>query len=126
MKTMAEFFVLKLKDNDNVIEGIHNFMRERDIKLAVPVLAYGKIKDFEVLTLGGMRRLVKENSGNGFEVNAISGKVHTDVSGYYTNISVIVSRSGMDSAHGELRNAFVDEFLELKMRKINLKNIIEA
>lgn len=123
---MVEFFVLKLKDNDNVIEGIHDFMRERDIELAVPVLAYGKIKDFEIVTLGKMRRLIKENSGNGFEVNAISGKIHVDSSGFYTNISVIVSRNGMDSAHGELRNAFVDEFLELKLRKINLKNIIEA
>lgn len=123
---MKEFFVLKLKDNDNVVEGIHNFMRERDIRLAVPVLANGKIKDFEMVTLGRMRRLVKENSGNGFEVNAISGKIHADSSGYYTNVSIIVSRGGMDSAHGELRNALVDEFLELKLRKINLKNIIEA
>jgi len=123
---MADFFVLKLKDNDNVIEGIHSFMREKEIKLAVPVLAHGKIKDFEIVTLSGLRRLMKENSGNGFEVNAISGKVHTDASGYYTNIAVIVSRNGLNSAHGELRSAFVDESLEVKLRKINLQKIIEA
>ncbi len=123
---MAEFYVLKLKDNDNVIEGIHNFMRERDMKLAVPVMAYGKIKDFELVTLGKGRHLLKETSGNGFEINAISGKIHTDTDGYYTNIAVIVSRNGASSAHGELKSAIVDEFLELKLRKINLKSIIEA
>ena len=123
---MADFFVLNLKDDDNVIEGIHSFMREHDIKLAVPVLARGKIKDFEIVTLSGVRRLMKESSGNGFEVNAISGKIHTDSTGYYTNIAVIVSKNGLNSAHGELRSAFVDDALELKLRKINLKNIIEA
>lgn len=123
---MADFYVLKLKDNDSVIDSIHNFMRERDMKLAVPVMAYGRIKDFELVTLGKGRHLMKENSGNGFEVNAINGKIHTDSDGYYTNIAVIVSRNGMGSAHGELKSALVDEFLELKLRKINLKSIIEA
>ncbi len=123
---MAEFFVLKLKDNDNVIEGIHEVMREKNIKLAVPVLAHGRVKDFELVTLGRGRRLVKNDSGQGFDVNAVSGKIHTDSSGYYTNISIILSRNGSDSAHGELKDAFVDEFLELKLRKINLSKIIEA
>ena len=123
---MAEFYVLKMKDNDNVIEGIHSFMRERDMKLAVPVMAYGKIKDFELLTLGKGRHLQKENAGSGFEVNAISGKIHTDQEGYYTNISVILSRNGVGSTHGTLKSALVDDFLELKLRKINLSKIIEA
>ena len=121
-----EFYVLRLKDNDSVIDKIHEFMADKSNDLVVPVLAYGKIKDFEMITLGKSRHLMKENSGQGFEINAINGKIHTDSGGFYTNISVILSRNGSGSAHGELKSALVDEFLELKMRKINLSKIIQA
>lgn len=123
---MPEFYTLKLKDSEDVIASIHKFMAEKDIELAMPIFAYGKIKNFELLTIGRYISVFSDYSGYGYEVNAISGKVHKDKSGYYTNISVILNKSYATTAHGLLRKGLADEFLEIKLRKINLRNIIEV
>jgi predicted DNA-binding protein with PD1-like motif len=123
---MTEFYTLKLKDNEDVIASIHKFMAEKQIELAMPIFAYGKIKNFELLTMGRYISVFSDYSGDGYEVSAISGKVHKDKNGYYTNISVILNKSYATTAHGLLRKALADEFLEIKLRKIDLRNIIEV
>lgn len=123
---MEEYYTLKLKDNEDVIKAIHNFMAEKQIELAVPVFAYGKIKNFELITLGRSTNLFCDNSGTGYEVSAINGKIHRDRTGYYTNISVIVNKSCATTAHGLLKKALADGMLEIKFRSINLRNIIEV
>ncbi len=101
-------------------------MEKKRIEFAMPVMAYGKIKNFELLTLGKRAYIFKDFSGNGYEVAAMSGKIHKSPDGYYTNITVIVNKSFATTAHGLLRKALADEFLEIKLRKINLSNIIEV
>jgi len=123
---MEEYYTLKLKDNDDVIKAIHDFMAEKQIDLAIPVFAYGKIKNFEIITLGKYTNVFSDNSGTGYEVSAINGKIHRDRTGYYTNISVIINKSCATTAHGILRKALADELLEIKFRSINLRNIIEV
>jgi len=123
---MAEFYTLKLKDNEDVIASIHKFMAEKQVDLAIPIFAYGKIKNFELLRLGKSMSSFSDFSGDGYEVNAISGKVHRDKEGYYTNISVILNKSYATTAHGLLKKALADEFLEIKLRSVNLRNIIEV
>jgi len=122
----AEFHILRLKDNDNVVQEIHSFFEERNIDSAVPVEARGKIKNFGVVTQGRGRHLFRDDSGKGFEVNAITGKVHKDSSGFYTNISIVLAPNGVGSIHGVLKDAQVEDFLELKFRKLNLGKIIVA
>ncbi len=122
----AEFHILRLKGNDNVVSEIHSFFQERNIDSAMPVEARGKIKNFGVITLGKGRHLFRDDSGKGFEVNAISGKVHRDKNGFYTNISIVLVPNGVGSIHGVLKDAQVEDFLELKFRKLNLGNIIVA
>ncbi|MEM4662561.1 MAG: DUF296 domain-containing protein [Candidatus Diapherotrites archaeon] len=123
---MEEYVTLKINDGEDVIKSIHNFMNEKQIDLAVPVFAYGKIKNIELITLGKNTTLFSDNSGTGYDVAAISGKIHRDKTGYYTNISVIINKSCATTAHGILKKAFADESLEIKFRNIKLKTIIEV
>lgn len=123
---MPEFYTLRLKDNEDVIASIHKFMENKEIELAMPIMAYGKIKNVELLTLGRNTSIFRDYSGNGYEVNAMSGKIHKSNEGYYTNITVILNKSYATTAHGLLRKALADELLEIKLRKINLRNIIEV
>jgi len=122
----ADFHILKLKDNDDVVSEIHSFFQERRINSAVPVEVRGKIKNFGVVTLGKGRHLFRDDSGKGFEVSAISGKIHKDRTGFYTNISLVLAPNGSGSIHGVLKDAQVEDFLELKFRKLNLGKIIVA
>ncbi|MCX8190303.1 MAG: DUF296 domain-containing protein [Candidatus Diapherotrites archaeon] len=123
---MEELITLKINEGEDVIKSIHNLMAEKQIELAVPVFAYGKIKNIELITLGKNTTLFSDNSGVGYEVSAISGKIHRDRTGYYTNISVIINKSCATTAHGLLRKAIADESLEIKFRNIKLSKIIEV
>ncbi len=121
-----EVFVLRLGNGDEVIEKIHNFMKENNIDMLVPLEASGRIRDFHLVPIGKGASLLGSKFDEPFEINSIYGKVHRDGNGYYTNITVSVSQNDLHSRHGLLKKAIVSDHLELKMRKINLKKIIEA
>jgi len=121
-----EVFVLRLGNGDDVIEKIHGFMKENRIDMLVPLEAQGRIRDFRLIPLGKGASFLGSEFDEPFEINSIHGKVHRDGQGYYTNITVSVSQDELHSKHGMLKKATVSDHLEVKLRKINLKKIIEA
>ena len=123
---MPEIYTLRISDGRNVLAAIENFMRKRHIELAFPSYAYGSIKNFELLSLSGSMRLVRDFSGKGYELSAISGKVHITGRDFYSNITVILNRSYSTTLHGILKKAQAANSLEIGLKKINLGNIIEV
>ncbi len=117
---------LDIENGEEVIEKIHSFMGERCIDMLVPLEARGRIRDFRLVPLGKGASFLESDFSEPFEIRSIYGKIHRDGDGYYTNITVSVSQNDLNARHGMLQRAIVSDHLELRLRKINLKKIIEA
>jgi hypothetical protein len=120
---MQELVEVKIKDNENVIEAVQNFMKEKEITLFVPIGAEGSIKNFAISVIGKTCGLQKDMTGRSYEIGSMSGKIHALKDGFLWDLSVVVRGNGTGPVHGALKDAFAAGPVSLTFRKINLSQI---
>jgi len=125
---MAEnTFVLKLGDGSDIMDGLQELVKEKGIDYGLLVSGIGRIKEFELLSTGPHGSIERMNSGDEFQLNAMSGKLLLLPSGKvnsYVRVSII--KTGFTPKAGQLIKGKASGSLEIGIRKIDLKKIIEA
>ena len=120
-------FVLILDDNSDVIGELEKFVRENEMEYCLLVSGSGKIKEFELILHEPKDGLNKARFENGFELNAISGKIQKAKDGKInTNIKVSVTSTGFTPKAGQLVSGKASGMLEISVRKVGFGGIIEA
>ena len=122
---MAEStFVLKLKDGTEVMEELLKLAKKESIDYGLLISVSGSMKNFELIAnTGENKQKFKETS----EVDSISGKIQKmGADSYDMNVRVSLSSSGFSSKSGKLLKGYASDKLEIGIRKVNLKKIIEA
>jgi len=120
------FFSLKFSDGEDVVGGILNFAKEKEIEYGEIVSGRGKIRDFELVSTGQKRALDRLFYAESFSISAISGKLHSIKGEMTHSINVSITKSGYNATKGQLLKATADGPVELTIRKVNLGKIIEA
>ena len=120
-------FVLKLSDGSDIMAGLHKLAEEKEIEYGLLVSGCGKIKEFELLSTGPQGSIDKMKSKEEFQVNAVSGKVQKTASGKFnTLVRVSITKTGFTPKGGQLIGGKAAGTLEIGVRKVDLKKIIEA
>lgn len=120
---MQELVEVKINDNENVIQAVQNFMKEKGVVLFVPVEASGSIKNFAISVIGKTCGLQRDMTGRSYEIGSMSGKVHALTDGFLWDLSIVVRGNGTGPVHGVLKDAFAAGPLSLTFRKVNLAQI---
>ena len=125
---MAEnTFVLKLSDNENIIDCLLELAKAQNIEYGVLVSAAGKIKEFEMLSSSSNAGIDRMLSKEPAEVQAISGKIQkTGKDKFDLNIRMSVTSSGFTPKAGGLVKGIASQGLDIAVRKIDMKKIIES
>lgn len=120
-------FVLKLNDSADIIEGIEKLAKEQEIDYGMFISASGKIKNFELVSNEPKSGLSKNRFDSEFGLQAISGKIQRNRDGKVSsNIRVsVTSRSSYTPQAGQLLSGKASGVLEIGIRKVDLKKIIE-
>jgi len=119
--------VLDLVDGEDIIEGIKNFTKQNEIHNGFIVGALGAIKEFEMISHGRRGSVEKMTQrSKEFEVNAMSGKIYKKGNDLEIKINILISATGFTPVTGELVNGKVAGGLQITIRKIDLKKMIEA
>jgi len=119
--------VLKLSDDADIVTELEKLAKENSVEYGMLLSGCGKIKEFELISheqKGGVGRTKFEKE---FEVNAISGKIQIHKSGKIdSNIRISVTSTGFTPKAGQLVKGKAAGQLEIGIRKIDFKKIIEA
>ncbi len=118
--------VLKMKDDDDIMESLEKFCIKENISMGDFVSAVGKMKEFEISSFAGQGSIENKSSNTPHEVVAISGKVQKVRGEYEASMKVSLARPGLNSMQGVLLKARAAGSLEIAIRNINLSKIIEA
>ncbi|MBS3062617.1 MAG: DNA-binding protein [Candidatus Diapherotrites archaeon] len=124
---MAEnVFVLKLKDDLDVVGEVERFCEKEHIKYGVLLGAVGKLKEFEVVAFRERGVIEKKFFREAHELNSVSGKIQWLGGKYTSHINVAVGEKSFRSINGQLMRGKAAGDLELTIRKVDLGKIIEA
>lgn len=120
-------FVLKLSDGSDILEGLQTLIKENGIDYGLLVNGVGKIKEFELLSTGPKGRIERMKSNDEFQLNAMSGKLQLLPSGKVNSyLRVSITKTGFTPKAGQLIKGKAAGSLEIGLRKIDMKKIIEA
>jgi predicted DNA-binding protein with PD1-like motif len=123
---MSTNYTLILEDGEELFASIESFAKENEIAYGMLVGGKGAIKDFDIISHGQRGTVEKVNYKREFEVNALSGKVEVRPSGIKVKINALVSSSGFTPITGELVSGKAAGSLQITIRKVDLKKMIEA
>ncbi len=119
--------ILKLNDGSDIIPALEKLAKDKAINYGFIESGCGKLKDFEIISheqKGSVNRTLFKQQ---FELDAISGKIQrTKESGFTIIVRVSVSSTGFTPKAGQLISGKAAGCLELGIRKVDLKKIIEA
>jgi predicted DNA-binding protein with PD1-like motif len=119
--------ILDLSDGDDIMIGINRFAKQNEIHNGFIVGAVGAIKEFEMISHGRRGSVEKMNQkSKEFEVNAMSGKIYKKGSELEIKINMLISSTGFTPITGELIDGKVAGGLQITIRKVDLKKMIEA
>jgi len=120
-------FVLKLTDGSDILAALEKFAKENSIGYGTFVSGCGKLKNFELISNERSAGLGKMKSDKEFELEAVSGKMQIDKNGKVTtNIRVSITSSGFTPKAGQLISGKASKGLEISIRKMGSKKMIEA
>lgn len=120
-------FVLALKDNVDIMPELEKFVKEKDIVYGLIISGFGKMKEFILVSSTIKRGLDQTRYAGTFEVDAMSGKVLKNKTGKCTlDVKVLLSSTGFTTKAGQLINGKAAGMLEIGIKKMDLKRIIES
>jgi predicted DNA-binding protein with PD1-like motif len=119
--------VLSLMNDEDINVGLRRFAKQNEINNGFIVGAVGAIKEFKMVSHG--RKGSVENmtqKSKEFEVNAMSGKLYKHGNDLEIKVNVLISSTGFTPLTGELLEGKAAGELQITIRKIDLKKMIEA
>jgi len=123
---MSTNFTLILEDGEEIFKSLETFAKENEITYGILVGGKGALKDFDIISHGQRGTVEKINYRREFEVNALSGKIEVKNTGVKIKINALVSSSGFTPITGELISGKAAGSLQITIRKVDLKKMIEA
>ncbi|MFH0714599.1 MAG: PPC domain-containing DNA-binding protein [Candidatus Diapherotrites archaeon] len=123
---MADIRILKLKEDDDVLESVQEFCEKEGIKLGDFVSATGRMKDFEISAFSGQGGIENKSSTTPHEVVNVSGKVQKARGAFDISMKLSLARPGLSTMQGKLLKGRASGSLEIAIRNVNLGKIIEA
>ncbi len=121
---MESTFVLKMKDGADIIEEITKLADKQGIDYGLFISASGSLRKFELVgSVGEDKKFFKDS----FDVDGISGRFQKkSKTAYDMNLRIALSTDSFTSKSGRLTKGIVSGKLEIGIRKIDMKKIIEA
>lgn len=124
---MPEDIILTLDDNEEVLDALEKYAKENSLDYGAFISARGKIKEFEILSGGQHSRMDRMKVKEDAIVDSISGKIQKmGGNNIYIAMNVSVTKGNFTSLSGQFLKGKASGSLELKIRKSNVKKMIEA
>lgn len=123
---MGTNFTVTLEDNEDIFPALSTFAEENEIAYGLIISGKGALKDFDIISHGQRGTVEKVNYKREFEVNALSGKIETKGKEVKIKMNALVTSSGFTPISGELLGGKVAGFLQIVVRKVDMKKMIEA
>ena len=123
---MGTNFTIILEDGEEIFPAIEQVAKENEITYGIIVSGKGALKDFDIISHGQRGTVEKINYKREFEVNALSGKVELRHSEVRIKMNSLVSSSGFTPVTGELLSGKAAGSLQIVIRKVDMKKMIEA
>ena len=118
---------LILRDGEDIGKELDDFTEKHNITYGFVVSGRGSVKDFEIISHGSRGTIERINHKAEFEVNAMSGKVErTSDKSLSSRINVLISSSGFTPLSGELIKGKAAGRLEIGLKRVDMKKMIEA
>lgn len=123
---MGTNFTIILEDGEEIFPALEQVAKENEITYGLIISAKGAIKDFDIISHGQRGTVEKINYKREFEVNALSGKVEYRRNEVRIKVNALVSSSGFTPVTGELLSGRTAGSLQIVIRKVDMKKMIEA
>lgn len=119
--------ILDLLDGEDIHIGVNRFAKQNQINNGFITGALGAIKEFQIVSHGRKGSIERLNQkSKEFEVNAMSGKIYKKGTDLEIKINVLISATGFTPLTGEIVSGKAAGGLQITIRKIDLKKMIEA
>ncbi|VVB76265.1 Uncharacterised protein [uncultured archaeon] len=119
-------FTVVLDDGEDIFSALETFAKENDIVYGFVAGGKGAIKDFDIISHGQRGTVERVNYKREFEVNALSGKIEYRNKEARIKINALISSSGFTPVTGELLSGKAAGSLQITIKKVDLKKMIEA
>ena len=119
-------FTVVLDDGEEVFPALHTFAKENEIRYGFIVSGKGALKDFDIISHGQRGTVERVSYKREFEVNALSGKIEVKSGVAQVKMNALISSSGFTPVSGELLSGKAAGSLQITIKKVDLKKMIEA
>ncbi len=123
---MGTNFTVIFEDNEEIFPVLNTFAKENEITYGLIVSGKGALKDFDIISHGQRGTVEKVNYKREFEVNALSGKIELRGKEVKIKMNALVTSSGFTPITGELLSGKAAGSLQIVVRKVDMKKMIEA
>jgi predicted DNA-binding protein with PD1-like motif len=123
---MGTNYTVILEEDEEIFPALEKFAKENEITYGMIISAKGAIKHFDIISHGQRGTVEKMNYRKEFEVNALSGKIDIKGGEVRLKMNALVSSSGFTPISGELLNGKAAGSLQIVVRKVDMKKMIEA
>lgn len=121
---MAGIITMALDDGEDICKSLDTFTKENDIKYGFIEAARGAMRDFEVSSHGKIGSVTNFSRDDRFRVESANGTVERRGNRLIIKLNVLASSPDGSRLSGELMKGCADGFLEIGIRKVDLKKII--
>ncbi|MCX6800895.1 MAG: DUF296 domain-containing protein [Candidatus Diapherotrites archaeon] len=121
---MAGVITMSLDDGEDICKCLDAFTKENDIKYGLIVSSNGGMRDFEVSSHGKIGSVTNHARDRRFKLETANGTVERKGKELIIKMNVLASAADGSILSGELVKGRADGFLEIGIRKIDLKKII--
>lgn len=123
---MGTNYTVILDDGEEIFSALEAIAKEHEITYGLVVSGKGALKDFDIISHGQKGTVEKINYKREFEVNALSGKIELKGKEVKIKLNGLVSSSGFTPVTGELLSGKAAGSLQIMVRKVDMKKMIEA
>ncbi|MFH1224961.1 MAG: PPC domain-containing DNA-binding protein [Candidatus Diapherotrites archaeon] len=119
-------FVVKINDGTDIFERLNKLAKDKDIEYGMILNGCGAVREFELISSGPKASMEKLRSKDAFQINAMSGKIQKKSGEYDVTVRASITKSGFTPRSGQLTYGRASGTLEVGVRKIAVRKIIEA
>ncbi|MFA5125774.1 MAG: DUF296 domain-containing protein [archaeon] len=123
---MGNTYTVILDDGEEIFPALETFAKENDIGYGFISGGKGALKDFDIISHGQRGTVEKISYKREFEVNALSGKIEVKGKEVRLKMNALISSSGFTPVTGELLSGKAAGSLQITIKKVDLKKMIEA
>ncbi|MFA5357890.1 MAG: DUF296 domain-containing protein [archaeon] len=121
---MSGIITMVLEDGEDICKCLDAFTKENDINYGFIETARGGMRNFEISAHGKVGSVTNFFRDNRFKVESANGTVERRGNQLIIKMNILASSSDGSRLSGELMTGCADGFLEIGIRKVDLKKII--